>query len=539
MKIYLIRIAFLFFLLSIIHPELSHSWDIIMLTTSDTKGQLHPLDLKISKDNELQIQKIGGFARLAWFVSRAKKKFPGKTLLVTSGDDLAGPYFKQFHGKPIFEAMNVIGYDVGTLGNQPFDYGDSFLNKGINFAEFPLVISNITVLPECPLYGKIPQYVIVEKNNLKIGVIGLMATDLAIISNPCPHVLALDNISSVCNKMVELLKRNLGTDLILVLAHIGPNQVEELVRQVPEIDIVIYGGRSSNITKLGREAIKHPSGKLTIAINSGAQGSHIGMLKLSIKNKSISDYKWQSVLMDSNIHEDADVKTLVESYNKLLPENYDLARSLVDINLLKATQRTSESGVGNLICDILRKRFKADIALYNGGSIRGNKIIAAGSITNHDVAIIHPYGNTVSLLALSGETIKQALELGVSYLPQTNGAFLQVSGMRYTIDIRNPAQELIFNKNKDPIGVGKPGSRVQNVAVLGNDGHYHPLNSKKTYTVVTSNWIANGGDAFFMFKNVTDRTDTDLLVKEVVEEGIQGKETISTKIEGRIKIVGR
>ena len=43
---------------------------------------------------------------------------------------------------PVIQAMNVLGFDCGTLGNHEFNYGVEFMDKVVQGAEFPIVCAN-------------------------------------------------------------------------------------------------------------------------------------------------------------------------------------------------------------------------------------------------------------------------------------------------------------------------------------------------------------------------------------------------------------
>jgi 5'-nucleotidase / UDP-sugar diphosphatase len=71
--------------------------------------------------------------------------------------------------------------------------------------------------------------------------------------------------------------------------------------------------------------------------------------------------------------------------------------------------------IGNLIADAAREAVKADIAIVNGGGIRGNKEYPAGTeITRRDVLSELPFGNRTVKLEVTGEMVLAALENGVS-----------------------------------------------------------------------------------------------------------------------------
>ena len=92
--------------------------------------------------------------------------------------------------------------------------------------------------------------------------------------------------------------------------------------------------------------------------------------------------------------------------------------------------RYQETNIGNFVADSYRSYFKADIGFMNGGGIRAS--IPAGDFTLRDAYTILPFRNKVVLANVTGETIRAALENGVSKTKALGGGFLQVSGMQYS-----------------------------------------------------------------------------------------------------------
>ena len=109
--------------------------------------------------------------------------------------------------------------------------------------------------------------------------------------------------------------------------------------------------------------------------------------------------------------------------------------------------RSRETNLGDLCADAYRAIAGADIAFVNGGGIRAD--LAAGDITYGDLIAVHPYGNTLCVAEVTGQEILDALEMASrSTMAETddgddavgeNGGFLQVSGLRYTIDTAVPS----------------------------------------------------------------------------------------------------
>lgn len=508
-------------------------WDLVLLVTSDTEGQLEPVLSKIKNQDTFIDQEIGGFARLAWALERARRSYPDNTLTLSAGEDLMGPFFSLFNGGPVYTAMSRMGYDAATLGHHEFDWGEDFLAQGLTHCSFPIVLSNLSISKELPLEDLVKKWAILEKNGIKVGVFGLISKDISLISKPGPLVSVSEEYMDTAEQMVEILDAQ-GADIIVALAHIGPEAARELAMDVPDLDVICIGG-GADIIERGRETVPHKQGK-TIIVQTGQKGAYLGMLKLMVDKDihSLGQHHWQAIYLDESIPEDPEMKAMVAEYVAQLPDQAVVAVSSVLLDSSKEALRTGEAPLGNLVCDIIRERFGADLALYNGGGIRGDRIIPAGEITTMDLEEMFPFGNELFIARISGRVLLQVLERSVSQLPEPKGNFLQVSGLRYVVDTTKAGQVLSMDGAGKATGIETPGNRVRSVEIMTEDGGYEPLDLEARYSLVTNNFLMQGGDGFFMLSGLENVTKTDMTVRTAVEEGLRERGKIAPEHEGRI-----
>ena len=113
------------------------------------------------------------------------------------------------------------------------------------------------------------------------------------------------------------------------------------------------------------------------------------------------------------------------------------AKTKVELDGVKANVRTHETNLGDLITDALvwgagKNGTKVDAAVTNGGGIRAT--IKKGDITKKDINTVLPFGNTLSIVKVTGAELLEALEASTYCTPDSIGGFPQVSGIVYTID---------------------------------------------------------------------------------------------------------
>jgi 2',3'-cyclic-nucleotide 2'-phosphodiesterase (5'-nucleotidase family) len=177
--------------------------------------------------------------------------------------------------------------------------------------------------------------------------------------------------------------------------------------------------------------------------------------------------------------------------------------------------RTQEAAIGDVVADALRQHLAAEVALINGGALRGNRTYPAGyRLTRRDLLAEMPFNNTVEALEISGATLLAALEHSVSGVEDASGRFPQVSGMTVVYE---PAAPL--------------GSRVKSVKVNGQ-----PLDLKRAYRLATTNYLAHGGDGYAMLEAAKVLVDASggLLLVNIVAEAILQSGRLSSTPDGRL-----
>jgi 5'-nucleotidase len=140
--------------------------------------------------------------------------------------------------------------------------------------------------------------------------------------------------------------------------------------------------------------------------------------------------------------------------------------------------RASETNLGDLVADAVRDVARSEIALVNGGGVRGDRVHQPGPLTRRTLIEIHPFGNVVCTLSVPGKVVVAALEHGVSRLPAAAGQFPQVSGLTFRVNPEAPT-----------------GSRVTDVRVQNA-----PIDLNRTYTLAVPDFLLAGGDGYTMFK---------------------------------------
>ncbi len=501
--------------------------ELTIIATSDIQSNLVSFKAKEGR--------YGGLARIATL----KKEFEKKgthVLLLSTVDDLFGPFYSIFHGKPEFVTMSRAGYDVVCPGNHEFDYGIQIFKDAVTHAEFDIVCSNIS-FQDTLLKRKILPWTIKEVGGAKIGFFGLMTPELFRVSNPGKGVSLDQDVVEVAQKTVKKLKSQ-GCQLIVALTHIGFDLDREIAEKVEGIDIIVGGHDHDVIFKKVRN---------TYILHAGSRGKYAGVFTFDYNN-GIKNPAWQLIVVDTTIKPDP----VVQDYVLKVWKNYEseLKREIgytsVPLDARKSTVRKRESNLGDMIADSWLGWFKtADVALVTGGSIRGDKIYPAGPVTYKTINSILPFRNEIMEVTLTGRELKQVLEISASALRvagdgvsdtcrASSGGFLQVAGLRVTIDTTRSAFSAIYDGRKVK-KILNPGSRVVRV-LLKRGSRWERLDPNGEYRVLINRWMAGGGDGYFVFLDKKCK-NTTVITTDVLINYVKTHRNLQPVTDGRIKII--
>lgn len=471
-------------------PAPAHKLTII--GTADLQGRLDadPRSIRITESEE-KTAVTGGISRIAGLIKQIQRDSNNPVITVSAGDDLMGRYFHQFDGKAIFGLMETAGYEVLALGNHEFDSGPGVLAEALDSVKFPVLCSDLEV-QDTVMEKSCRSYLLRDYQGISIGFFSLMTEDFPVVT-VTGKVKIKANQAAVARNMIQTLKKK-GAQVIIAVTHIGTDMDRKLAAEVEGIDI-IFGGHSHNYENR-LERVNN-----TLIVNGGEKGPALVRLDVSLdgKNKVIPTSAAYSLIpVTADIKPDPAVEKQLVEYRNQLPAATIVGMTEKEWDLTKATLRSRESAVADMITDMIRTQFKVDIVLYNGGSFRGNSKYPAGPVTDTMLAEIDEFENNVYLMTMQGKYIRQILEHSASLIG--HGGFLQGSGITFTIDPEAQSQELA-DKNNTNYTISRPGNRIKDIRILSTDGSRQPLDPEHNYRLASNDFLVKlGGDRYFWFK---------------------------------------
>ena len=450
----------------------------------------------------------GGAAALAALV----KKEAGPKLVLDAGDWWQGtPEGTNSKGATMSEIFNAVGYDAVAVGNHDFDAGSGELEALILSLNMPALTAN--VVDEEGKARAWKPWIVKEVAGVKFGLFGLTTSSLPRIVSPS----ALDGLRvrrevDAAREAVKALKAE-GAEVIVALTHVGFEEKggprfegdQTLARLVPGIDLIV-GGHTHTPLKKAYWDRKHRT--LVVQAGSYLRAAGVTTLVIDSKTKRVRKSRDELVELDPARGEDAEVRRIVERQTRALGRGYDevLARAARPLD----RQADVESGVGSWATDCYREWAGADVAFQNGGGLRA--ALEAGPVTRRDIFEVMPFENALVRLRLSGALLRSALDhgMGARRLAQASGV---------AVDYRRPA---------------KRGRRLRSVRVGGE-----PLAADRSYSVVTLDYLVDGGDGYAEFGRGEAIERTGKLARDVLADCARRQKTIAPPVPGRLILLGR
>ena len=454
----------------------------------------------------------GGAAYLDAYLDKYTALDPNNTIRVHAGDMVGGlPLISSyFHDEPTVKAMNLMEFDVGTIGNHEFDEGGQEMlrlieggqrDDGLQFKEdskgqlvntsdpkfagvdFPYISANVVYADTGE--NVLPPYQIVERDGVKVGFIGVTTeeTPEIVVPDAVSPFEFLDISETVDRYSRELQKQ--GVETIVVLAHAGGFQTTateatgEIITETAEmknkaVDVIIAGHSHSYLNTT-------VNGKLIV--EGFALGTAFDSVNLTVDRKTGDVIKASAEIVptcnNETITPDKQTAALVAKHDKQVTAIENRVVGTAAENMTRTATPAGESALGDLIADAQRAYAGTQIAFMNPGGIRAD--IQAGEVTYGELFAVQPFDNQVVRMTLTGDQIYRLLEQQF----QVN-RILQISGLKYSYNASNPA-----------------GQRITSATVNGA-----PLDRSATYTVAANSFIATGGDGFTVFEEASATQQT-------------------------------
>jgi len=513
---------------------------ITILGTTDLHGNINPIDYYTNKpDNR-------GLAKVATLIKRVRKEQPN-VLLIDSGDTIQGSPLESFHGRknnqppdPMMLAMSSLNYDAMAVGNHEYNFGLKVLEKARSEAKFPWLSANTyDIATKQPHYKP---YIVKEVAGVKIGILGLTTPGVPNWDNP-PNYAGLEFHDPIAEarKWVPILREQEKADVVVIAMHMGlsedlrtgeksPGQVPHeneaiaIAQEVPGVDVIFMGHTHREVSSLYLNGV--------LLTQANYWGRHLARADLYLQRAGTS---WRvyakaarTLPSDDRVEPDPEIVKLAEPYDR---ETQGWLSRVIGESTEELTAREArfrDTAILDLIQKVQLDAGKADVSMV--ASFNAEARIAKGPVSVRDIAGLYVYENTLAVLEVTGQQLRDALEHSAKYYkPYEAGKPLSelvndkipaynfdiAEGVTYELDISKPI-----------------GQRIQNLRFKGQ-----PLSLTRKLRLATNNYRVNGGGGYDMYKNAPVVYRSSEEIRELIIDWVERNKTIPVTPNNNWRIV--
>lgn len=535
-----------------------------IMVTSDLHGAIRPIHYNTNA------YRPAGLALLASLIRRERDRSP-ELLLVDNGDLLQGSPLASYAASfvsnnevhPFINVLNELGYDAAVMGNHEFNYGQDLLRKAIEDSHFPWLSANIVnegkpdeeVLHTAPTGAAIPAFgppylIKTLSSGVKIALLGATTHYIPNWEHPknIEGLQFLDAMETI-RAWVGYIREHEQPDVLVVSYHggfesdletgepaerlTGENQAYAICRDIEGIDVLLTGHQHRQLT-----AEIHG----VTVVQPGFSGNGVGHVSTQLDR--LSNGKWQiagkqaRLLLldeDSDVQPDAAVMKLTDELEAKAQAWLDQPIGEVAGDLSITDPAALRLAAHPFIAFVHQVQMEATGAQISNTALLSEEARGFGSlITVRDVLSNFIYPNTLTVLELRGQDIRDALEQTARYFEvETSGevvvnpAYMQPKPQHYNYDMWAGVEY--------ELDISKPvGSRV---VKLEREGI--PVAMDATYSVVMNSYRAAGGGDYAMYpgKKVLHEGATDMAA--LVEDYIRRHQPLTVEQANNWRVVGR
>jgi 2',3'-cyclic-nucleotide 2'-phosphodiesterase (5'-nucleotidase family) len=513
---------------------------ITVLGTTDLHGNIYPLDYYTNKpDNR-------GLAKIATLIARARKE-NSNALLIDSGDTIQGTPVQYYHNKknnsprdPMMLVMSSLHYDSMTVGNHEYNFGLKVLEKARSEADFPFLSANTYDKDTQQTHYK--PYIVKEVSGVRVGILGLTTPGIPNWEN-VPNYTGLEFHEPVAEarKWVAELRNKERADLVIIAMHMGleedlrtgeinPGQVPNenraaaIAREVPGVDAIFMGHTHRDTPAVYLNGV--------LITQANYWGRHLARADFYMEN---ANGHWRvyakgarTIPADDKVEPDPNVLKLAAPYDEETQKWLSRVIGESADELTAKDSRFRDTAILDLIQRVQLDEGKADVSMVAPFNLEAR--IAKGPVTVRDISGLYVYENTLVVLEVTGQQLKEALEHSAKFfrpyeagkspaelvndkIPSYN--FDLAEGVEYDIDVRRPI-----------------GDRIQNLRFQGK-----PLTPTQKLRLATNNYRVNGGGGYVMYKNAPVVYRSSEEIREMIIDWVESHKTIPTQPTNNWKLL--
>lgn len=476
-------------------------WWAIFSYGASVSAQSAEISLRIIGMNDfhgalIETEQYAGASKLVSAVEATRQEASGAVIVLAAGDMMQGAMESNLErGQTVVRMMNRIGIDAMTVGNHEFDWGLDVLADRTSEMEFSCLGANVIERDSGKVLSCLQPYTLLEKNGVKIGVVGVVTQDTITSVNP-NHIatLRIEDPIVIAKEAIRQV-RDKGADIVVLLAHMACYQEEngmltgEAVRlaEIDGADVIVSGHSHTQIVGAVGDSV---------IVQAGDKGRYLDVVDLiySTEQKKIISRQAGLEAVDGKcLADDGVTARLIEETMSRVEKMKQAEVGRLPRVLIHDRQEISP--LGSWVADGIRTIAGTDIALQNSGGIRVSSL--GTRVTEGDLYEMLPFDNTIYIAELTGREVKAVLEQGL--FDKKHGV-LQYAGLTVICDADRAY-----------------GARITEICLA--DGN--TLQEDAVYTVAYNDFMAAGGDEYPHLSTASKLCNTGIPLREAVEEYLQ------------------
>src|ERR1051325_4170505 len=513
---------------------------ITILGTTDLHGNINPIEYHTNKQDNR------GLAKIATLIKRIRKE-QANVLLIDSGDTIQGSPLESVHGRknnappdPMMLVMNSLNYDAMTVGNHEYNFGLKVLEKARAEAKFPWLSANTYDIGKQQTHYK--PYIIKEVAGVKIGILGLTTPGIPNWDNP-PNYAGLEFHEPLveARKWVPILRDQEKADVVVIAMHMGleedlrtgemspgqvlhENEAIAIAKEVPGVDVIFMGHTHRDVPSV------YINGVLLTQANHW--GRHLSRADLYLQKTGAGWRMYaksaRTMPSDDRVEPDPEVVKIAEPYDRETQAwlSRVIGESAADLDARDA--RFRDTAILDLVQKVQLDAGKADVSMV--ASFNPAARIAKGPVTVRDIAGLYVYENTLVVLEVTGQQLKDALEHSAKYFK----AYVPGKTPADLVDEKIPAYNFDIAEGVSYVlNLAKPiGQRIEKLEYKGK-----PLAPGQKLRLATNNYRVNGGGGYNMYKGAPVVYRSSVEIRELIIDWVERHKTIPTQPTNNWRIV--
>lgn len=518
-RINAIRISVLSFILILLFScSGREQQSITILLTTDVHGVIYPYDFIEKEEIKASLASVSSYVRKV-------REDASPVILLDNGDNLQGQppvYYYNFIDTVsphiLAEVMNFLDYDACTVGNHDIEAGHAVYDDLAGQYDFPLLAANaVSKATGKPYFNP---YTIVEKNGLKVAILGLITPAVPQWLPPELYsgIEFRDMLETAKLYMPEIVREK--PDLIIGMFHSGwddrddlsntgshydENGTSSVARNVPGFDIILCGHNHNVVNK----KIVNSAGDTVLILEGGSRAEKIARADVTFYSDKFSGKKQKSIrgrIIDvDNYDPDPEFINKFAAQREVIMEYVGKEIAVFDKTISSRESYFGSSPFIDMIHSIQLDITKADISF--AAPLSFDVSISAGPVTVGDMFKLYRFENMLYTMSMSGREITKYLEYSYSdwfntmknpgdyllkYRVSENGKPVLTKGKAW---LKNQPYNFDSAAGIDyTVDVSKPEGKRVSILSFSNGA---PFEMNRTYKVAVNSYRGNGGGGHF------------------------------------------